>query len=225
MERKIRILVAEDFDLLREDLCELLDSQEDMEAAGSAGGKEEIVKLARKMEFDLILMDIEMEYLTSGIEAAEQIRNEKPEAQIIFLTAHDTNQMIYTAMGAGAVDYIVKGCPDEELLFHIRSAFSGKPVMEAKIQKMLMSEYSRLRRSEQSLLFFITNVGQLTPVERELVRLLLQNYKVGQIAELRVVELVTVKTQIKSLLRKFNCTRTKEIVNLIHELKLEHLFL
>ena len=68
-------------------------------------------------------------------------------------------------------------------------------------------------------------VGQLTPVERELVRLLLQNYKVGQIAELRVVELVTVKTQIKSLLRKFNCTRTKEIVNLIHELKLEHLFL
>ena len=177
------------------------------------------------MEFDLILMDIEMEYLTSGIEAAEQIRNEKPEAQIIFLTAHDTNQMIYTAMGAGAVDYIVKGCPDEELLFHIRSAFSGKPVMEAKIQKMLMSEYSRLRRSEQSLLFFITNVGQLTPVERELVRLLLQNYKVGQIAELRVVELVTVKTQIKSLLRKFNCTRTKEIVNLIHELKLEHLFL
>lgn len=225
MERKIRILVAEDFDLLREDLCEFLDSQEDMEAAGSAGGKEEIVKLARKMEFDLILMDIEMEYLTSGIEAAEQIRNEKPEAQIIFLTAHDTNQMIYAAMGAGAVDYIVKGCPDEELLFHIRSAFSGKPVMEAKIQKMLMSEYSRLRRSEQSLLFFITNVGQLTPVERELVRLLLQNYKVGQIAELRVVELVTVKTQIKSLLRKFNCTRTKEIVNLIHELKLEHLFL
>lgn len=225
MERKIRILVAEDFDLLREDLCEFLDSQEDMEAAGSAGGKEEIVKLARKMEFDLILMDIEMEYLTSGIEAAEQIRNEKPEAQIIFLMAHDTNQMIYTAMGAGAVDYIVKGCPDEELLFHIRSAFSGKPVMEAKIQKMLMSEYSRLRRSEQSLLFFITNVGQLTPVERELVRLLLQNYKVGQIAELRVVELVTVKTQIKSLLRKFNCTRTKEIVNLIHELKLEHLFL
>ena len=75
MERKIRILVAEDFDLLREDLCEFLDSQEDMEAAGSAGGKEEIVKLARKMEFDLILMDIEMEYLTSGIEAAEQIRN------------------------------------------------------------------------------------------------------------------------------------------------------
>lgn len=108
-ERKIRILVAEDFDLLREDLCELLNSQKDMETAGSADGKEEIVKLAQMMEFDLILMDIEMEYLTSGIEAAEEIRKEKPEAQIIFLTAHDTNQMIYTAMGAGAVDYIVKG--------------------------------------------------------------------------------------------------------------------
>ena len=224
MKKKIKILIAEDFELLREDLQELLDSQEDMEAVGSAQSKEEIVALAGRTDFDLILMDIEMEHLTSGIEAAEQILGDKPQARIIFLTAHDTDNMIYTAMGAGAIDYIVKGCPDEELLFHIRSACEGKPVMEARIQRIIMKEYSRLRRSEQSLLFFINSVSQLTPAERELVHLLLQGYKVSEIAEIRCVELVTVKTQIKGLLKKFNCTRTKEIVKLSHELDIEHLF-
>ncbi len=224
MDRKIRILIAEDFKLLREDLCDLLNSQGDMEAAGSAESRAQIVELALKTDFDLILMDIEMETLTSGIEAAEQIREKKPDACILFLTAHDTDDMIYTAMGAGAVDYIVKGCPDEELLFHIRSAWRGKPVMEARIQSILMKEYSRLRRSEQSLLFFISSVAQLTPAERELVRLLLQEYKIREIAKVRCVEVVTVKTQIKSLLKKFNCSRTKEIVKLIRELNIEHLF-
>ena len=224
MTGAIRLLIAEDFKLLREDLEELLNSQEDMETAGSAGSKKEIVELAQRRDFDLILMDIEMENLTSGIEAAEEIRGGRPEARIIFLTAHDTDNMIYTAMGAGAIDYIVKGCPDEELLFHIRSAYEGKPVMETRIQSILLKEYSRLRRSEQSLLFFINSVAQLTPAERELVHLLLQGYKVSEIAALRCVEMVTVKTQIKSLLKKFNCSRTKEIVKLIRELEIEHLF-
>ena len=99
------------------------------------------------------------------------------------------------------MDYIVKGRPDEELLSHIRSAVSGKPVMEARIQKMLMSEYSRLRRSEQSLLFLLLMWGADSPWNGNWCACCLQNYKVGQIAELRVVELVTVKTQIKSLLK------------------------
>ena len=88
----------------------------------------------------------------------------------------------------------------------------------------MLKEYSRLRRSERSLLFFINNVSQLTPAERALVRCLLDGCKVREIAEIRCVEVVTVKTQIKGLLRKFGCSRTKEIVGLIHELGVEHLF-
>lgn len=87
-----------------------------------------------------------------------------------------------------------------------------------------MNEYKRLQRSEQSLLFFINNVSQLTAAERELVRLLLEDKKVKEIAQIRCVEVITVKTQIKSLLRKFGCSRTKEIVTLIRALNLSHLF-
>ena len=144
--------------------------------------------------------------------------------KVIFLTAHETDNMILTSMGAGAVDYIVKGLPDEELLLHIRSAIAGRPMLEAKIQNLLLKEYSRLRSSERSLLFFISTVSQLTGAERELVRLLLDGKKVKEIADIRCVEVVTVKTQVKSLLRKFGCTRTKEIVEIIRELNVAHLF-
>ena len=220
----IRILIADDFALLREDLRETINAQADMEVVGEAATGAELVQLSRTLEFDVALVDIEMESTTAGIRAAETILAEQPDALVIFLTAHETENMILMSMGAGAVDYIVKGCPDEELLRHIRAAYDGNPLLDARVQQTVLKEYSRLRRSERSLLFFINNVSQLTPAERALVRCLLDGFKVREIAQIRCVEVVTVKTQIKGLLRKFGCSRTKEIVELIHQLGVEHLF-
>ncbi len=221
----LRILVAEDFDILREDLCETLEAQQDMTVAGSAATGGEITRLALETDFDLVLMDIEMENITAGITATEVIREKKPEAMVIFLTAHETENTILTAMATGAVDYVVKGCSDEALLRHIRAAAAGQPEMDAAINSVIMREYTRLRKSEQSLLFFVNNLSHLTAAERDLVRLLLQGKKVQEIAAARVVEVVTVKTQIKGLLHKFGCSRTKEVVQMIRDLNLEHLFM
>lgn len=220
----ITVLVAEDMDLLREDLCETISAQPDMQVAGQASSAAEIVELAKSTPSDVILMDIEMETLHAGIEAAETIRDGDPTRRIIYLTAHDTEQMVLTAMATGAVDYIVKGLPDEELISHLRAACAGSPMLQGRIQELVLHEYNRLRRSEQSLLFFINKVAQLTAAERELVRLLLQDKKVREIAAARCVEIVTVKTQIKGLLHKFGCSRTKEIVNMIRQLNISHLF-
>ena len=220
----IRILIADDFELLREDMREVLGAQSDMEVVGLASSGAEIERLADTTAFDVILMDVEMESVTAGIRATEHILAAHPDVLILFLTAHETDQMILTSMGAGAVDYIVKGCSDEELCRHIRAAYEGHPLLDARIQHTVLSEYTRLRRSEKSLLFFINNVSQLTPTERTLVRYLLDGKKGREIAALRCVEMATVKTQVKGLLRKFGCTRTKEIVQMIHELHVEHLF-
>ena len=220
----IRVAIVEDFALLREDLWELIGEQKDMEAVWQAGSGQEAVEKAKNEDADIVLMDIEMETVNAGILAAEQIRDQGKGQQVIFLTAHETDQTIITAMGTGAVDYIVKGCQEQEILRHIRNAYKGKPVMEARIQETIMREYSRLQRSERSLLFFINNVSQLTAAERELLRLLLDGKKVKDIAGIRCVEMNTVKTQIKGLLRKFGCSRTKEIVSMIQELNISHLF-
>lgn len=224
MGEKIRILIADDFQLLREDMMELLNKQPDMEVVGEAASGKEIIELARMVPYDLILMDIEMEQMNAGIIATEKIREEKPGASVIFLTAHETKDMIVTAMGAGALDYLVKGCAEEEILYHIRCAHEGHPVMQSRIHETIMQEYARLQKSERSLLFFINNISKLTTTEREMIKLLLQGYKVNEIAGIRCVEPSTIKTQIKGLLRKFGCGRTKEIVQIIHDLKIEHLF-
>ncbi|MDQ7092832.1 response regulator transcription factor [Desulfosporosinus sp. PR] len=220
----IKLMIAEDFQLLREDLSEFLNAQPDMTVVGMAGSGAEIYELALKTDCDIILMDIEMETLNAGIIAAEKIRQEKAEQKIIFLTAHETETMIFTAMGTGAVDYVVKGRNEADILEHIRRAYRGTPIMEGKIHATFLKEYSRLRRSERSLLFFINNVSQLTSTERELVKLLLQDKTIKEIASIRCVEPVTIKTQVKSMLRKFGCSRTKEIVKIIRDLNIEHLF-
>ena len=89
----IRLLVAEDFDLLREDLCETLRAQKDMQVVGQASSGAQILKLALETDFDVILMDIEMETTTAGIRATEEILRAKPDAVIVathmMLAAHN----------------------------------------------------------------------------------------------------------------------------------------
>ncbi len=99
MSGKIKILIAEDFSLLREDMSELINSQPDMEVVGEASSAKEIICLAENISYDLILMDIEMEAMNAGIIATQKIRKKNPEANIIFLTAHETKEIIVAAMG------------------------------------------------------------------------------------------------------------------------------
>jgi NarL family two-component system response regulator LiaR len=162
--------------------------------------------------------------MNAGIVATEEIRDKNPDALVIFLTAHETKDVIVTAMGAGAVDYVVKGCEDDGILYHIRAALQGNPVMSNKVRETVMQEYARLQKSERSLLFFINNISKLTAAERELVKYLLLDYKASEIAKIRCVEPSTIKTQIKGVLRKFGCTRSKEVVGIIRDLNIQHLF-
>lgn len=221
---KIKILIAEDIQLLREDLVYIVTHTPDMKVVGAAESGAEIIELAGIIPFDIILMDIEMEHVKAGITATRVIKEHNPEAKVIFLTAHDNQETILSAMGTGAIDYIVKGVADEELVKHIRLAMSGQPLLDHKIQELVMGEYKRLRQSEKSLLFFITNIATLTKAERELVKLLLEGLTVKKIAETRVVEIVTVKSQISRLLKKFDLPRTRDVVKLVRDLKIEHLF-
>ena len=210
----IRIIVAEDNDVLREDLCQELNGQPDFQVVATTSSGVGAVEAALAMEFDVILLDIEMETIQAGIDAAAAIH----------LTAHDNDDMILTAMATGAVDYFVKGSQDEWLFEHIRMAYVGSPTMSERIQRVMLREYSRLRHNETSLLYFVNTLSLLTPTERELVRYLLQGLNARQISEVRVVAQDTVKTQIHSIREKFGCARTKEIVLRIRELGLEYLF-
>ena len=89
----IKVAIVEDFELIREDLKELIDSQEDIQVVWAAETGVQAVELAEKEATDIILMDIEMETINAGILAAEKIRDKNSEQKIIFMTAHETNEM------------------------------------------------------------------------------------------------------------------------------------
>lgn len=220
----INILIADDYELLREDLVEMLSGQQDLNIVGIAKSGAEIIDLASIIPFDVILMDIEMEVPLAGIYATVEILKMHPQAKIIYLSVHESKEIILNAIGTGAVDYVVKGSPLEDLLFHIRAVYSGKSMMMGKVNELLMEEFIRLQETEKNLLFFVSTISELTKSERELVHHLLNGMKIKEIAGKRNVELVTVKTQINKLLKKFGMNRTKKVVQLIKELNLDHLF-
>lgn len=225
MEDKIKVIVAEDIDILREDFCEMIRETPDMELVASASSGAETVRIAFENDFDVIVADIEMEGYKDGIKAAQEIAFAKPSARIVFLTIHDEDEMIFEAFSTlVTVDYIMKTSSHSEIVQCIRNAYAGESTINPYVASRLRNEFSRLKYNEQNLLNFMQLILQTTPAERELIRLLIKDSKVAQIARIRNVEVVTVKTQINSLLKKFKVSRSKEITTIIKKLGLEHLF-
>lgn len=219
----IRVIVAEDIAVLRKRMVRAIDASEDMMVVGQASTGREIVDIAQKEDFDIALLDIEMETIDSGITAAKKILSMKPASKVIFLTLHESDEMIFNAIDGGAVDYIIKSEDMAPVLEHIKNVYHEKAEMDWRIQSRLQQEFRRLRKSENDLIFFIRNIVVLTPAEKSLLKLLVEGYSLKDIARIRFVELTTVKTQISHILKKLGVKRTKDIVNQIKEMRLESL--
>ena len=193
------------------------------------------MKLLAEEKVDLVLLDVSLAE-GNGFAACRAIKSEF-DLPVIFLTASGDEFSTVTGFDLGADDYIPKPFRPRELISRIRNVLrlTGSMGKTVKLGDVVVdTEKGTAVKNNRDLflsaleyrllLFFINNVSQLTPAERSLVRYLLDGMKVKDIAAARCVEVVTVKTQIKGLLRKFGCTRTKEIVEMIHELGVEHLF-
>ena len=220
----IHVLIAEDYDILRKDIEQKLEATGEIEVVASVSSGRDAVKAYDPGLVDVAILDIEMESMYAGIEAAEEILLEYPDAKIMYLTSHDDEKIVIEALATGVKDYLVKGRGAEDCLMHVRNVNEGKAQLDERIQGIMMGEVKRLRQSEQNLLYFIKNISILTPTEKELIGCFLKRMKVKEIAEYRCVEPVTVKSQIRTLLHKFNVSRSSEIVKLVESLNLTHLF-
>lgn len=219
-----KMIIVDDLEPILDDLEYTIGTTNTLQVVAKGTSGREAVELAQRHDFDLMLIDIEMEDAHAGIRAVREIISQKPDAQIAFLTAHDTKETILAAMATGAVDYIVKGIRDEELINHIEMILKGEPELDNRVQRLLLTEYKRLTHSEEELRTVMNKIKRLTIAETEIIGLLLLGKTRQQIAELRHVELVTIKTQISSILKKFEVNKSKKIIRLINDLKLENLF-
>jgi DNA-binding NarL/FixJ family response regulator len=144
----IKIIIADDHPVVRSGLRALLASQSDFEIVGEAGNGEEAARLAISLVPDLILMDLQMPIL-DGLEAIKRIRDKLPKANILVLTTYGTDADILPALEAGAIGYLLKDTPPEQLFQAVRNVASGEMALAPRVAEKVTQ---RLTNSSKNTL-------------------------------------------------------------------------
>lgn len=220
MDRKIKVLIAEDMEPIRRKYVKIINASEDLEVVSDVEFGEEAVKQAKERKPDVILMDIEMETPDAGIRATQRILQDNPDVRIIILTVYEEDELIFTAFQLGVCDYILKNASQEEIIKSIHNAYENHCPLRPEIASRILGEFKRVRSYETSFLYAVNIVSTLTTTELEILGLLLEGKTRKEICSLRQVEMSTVKTQIHNILQKFNKTSMDEIIDMINNMNL-----
>ena len=216
----ITVLIAEDMPALSRKYKRELEKENDIKVVSSVQSGYESVMQSALLHPDIVLMDIEMETRTAGLEASMQILSNLPGIKIIMLTVYEDDESIFKAFQLGVSDYILKTSGQQELVTCVRDAYYDRspirPVIAAKIRR----EFQRIRTSEQGLLDYLQIISQLTPAELDILTLLSQGYSRQEICDLRYIVPSTVKTHIHNVLRKFNMDSAVEVIKRLNELRI-----
>lgn len=133
----IRILVVDDHPAIRRGLVATLEPEPDMEVVACASTRHQAIEMHREHQPDITLMDLGLEGETGGIDAIQQIRHTSPEAKIIVFSALKGDEDVHRALHSGAVTFLSKGTPDEELIKTIREVHAGgRPIPQAVARKL-----------------------------------------------------------------------------------------
>lgn len=208
---RIKVLLADDQKMIRQGFGYIIGLQADMTVAGEAGSGDEAVKLAEELRPDVILMDVQMPFM-SGIEATRQIMQLQPDVKIVILTTFDDQDYVLEGIRAGAVGYLLKDAEVEEMLEAVRSAHRGEAVYKTKLASgALLEAVSSVsppawNRQTPALL------DPLTEREQEILQEMAYGLRNDQIAEKLFITEGTVKSHVHRILQKFGCEDRTQVV-------------
>jgi DNA-binding NarL/FixJ family response regulator len=204
-----RVLIADDHDLIRQALRTVIDDEPDMRVVGEAVDGEQAVALALELRPDAVVMDIQMPKI-SGVEATKLIKDQLPDAIILVLTVHDSNEYILRILEAGATGYLTKGIISKEIPVAIRSAISGESILSEEILRKLLNYALRYptRQPPPDTQTF------LTERETEILELVAQGASNKVIASQLDLSQNTVKKYMMGIFAKLGATsRTAAVMN------------
>jgi DNA-binding NarL/FixJ family response regulator len=212
----VRIVVADDHEVVRAGFAELLDTRTDFTVVGTASDGAEAVRLCRDLQPDVVLMDVRMPGM-DGIEATRQLADSgQTRPRVIILTTFDLDEYVYEALRAGASGFLLKDVTAERLFEAVRVVADGEALLAPGITRRLISEFSALRRrSNADALVALgpAGLGVLTPRETQVLRLVAEGLSNAEIAARLVVNEETVKTHVSRVLRKLGLRdRTQAVV-------------
>lgn len=197
MMEQITIAIADDHALVRQGIRTFLESHPDLKVVGEAGSGEAIVRLARELVPDIVLMDLVMGGM-SGVEATRRVRQVSPHTQLIVLTSYDSDEHIFPALRAGALSYVLKDVSVEDLAEIIRKAARGESVLHPRVAARVVQEMQGTRKDATGL------ASELSPRELEVLRLIADGRSNASIAEALVISEKTVKVHVSNILSKLH---------------------
>src|SRR5690606_5076948 len=211
----VRVLIADDQQLLRASFAVLVGNAGGLEVVGEAGDGREAVEQVRALRPDVVLMDIRMPEM-DGIEATEQICGspDTADVKVIILTTFDLDAYVFSALRAGASGFLLKDTPPGDLLAAIRVVADGEALLAPTITRRLIAEFAK--RPEQRWRP-TRRLDGITAREREVLTLVGQGLSNQEIAEQLVVSMATVKTHIGQLLAKLHARDRAQLVIAAYE--------
>ena len=210
---KIRVLLADDQDIIRTGLTIILNHQADIDVIGQAADGLEAVELAKSLQPDVILMDIKMPRL-NGIQATRQIVAALPKTQIIILTTYDTDDWVFDGIRAGAIGYLLKDTSGDNLAEAVRGALRGESQIDPTVARKVLREFQQLTTSRSAPLPVKDEpLERLTDREEEVIKLLAAGLANKDIAQQLSLSEGTVKNHISAILAKLHANdRTQAVL-------------
>jgi DNA-binding NarL/FixJ family response regulator len=209
MQSQISILLADDHQILRSGLRNLLDDQADMKVIAEAGNGRSAVQMVKELSPNVVVMDITMPDL-NGVEATRQILKEVPGAKVIALSEHSDRRFVSAAMKAGAVGYLPKAAPFEELAAAVRVVASGGVYLSPSVVGVIVDDYVRggsgAATPDDDSAFSV-----LTEREREVLQLMAEGLSTKQVAAHLHVSIKTVETHRGKTMTKLNLHSVAEL--------------
>jgi DNA-binding NarL/FixJ family response regulator len=197
----LRILIADDHDVVRQGVQSVVDDQPNWEVCGIAATGREAIARARDLVPDIVILDMTMPEL-NGLDAAIQIKRHVPGAEILMFSAHESDDLIRKAFQAGVKSFIFKTDPHQFLVEAIESLARHKPYFTAKVSEVL---FSNIVNRDEAIPRDETARGlRLTLREREIVQLLAEGRSNKEVASALGISLRTAETHRASILRKLN---------------------
>jgi DNA-binding NarL/FixJ family response regulator len=213
----IRILLADDQRLFREALHSLLASQPDIQVVGEAGDGEQALRLIAELRPDMVLMDVQMPVL-DGVAATRRIHEQFPACKIILLTTFDDDDYVFEGLRAGALGYLLKDAPAQNLTEAIHSAARGETFLHPSIATKVVARLNQQSGAASSMPAGLTE--PLTAREIDILRMIARGYSNREIADELVITEGTVKNHVTSILGKLGVRDRTQAVLKAQDLRL-----
>ncbi len=206
----IRILIADDHNVLRAGLRALLSTEPDFDVIGEAANGAETLRVAQEVTPDVVLLDISMPNM-GGLEVTWRLKELLPATRVLILTMHEDESLLQEAIRAGAAGYIVKWAAESELIDAIRAVWRGDIYIHPAMTRALLKEMSSVTPARDPL------VDAPTPREIEVLRCIAQGYTNRQTADSLSISVRTVESHRANLMDKLGLRSRVELVRYAKE--------